>query len=79
MLRILATIRIIIKTKKMRCAGIQACLKEKMNAYKILVGNPRANIQLWRPWNRWKALDGPHLAQDKDQWHERSGTIRCSE
>jgi hypothetical protein len=54
---------------------------EKMNAYRILVGNPEGKRPLGRPRRRWvdsikmylreigwDGMDWMDLAQDRDQW-----------
>jgi hypothetical protein len=61
---------------------------EKMNAYRILVGNPEGKRPLGRPRCRWVdnikmdlreiGLDGKDwmdLAQDRDQWRALVNTI----
>jgi hypothetical protein len=73
------TIRM-IKTRKMRLAGYVTRMREKRNAYRILVGKPEVKRPLGRPRRRrvdnitmdlreirWDAIDWIDLAQDKDQ------------
>jgi hypothetical protein len=42
-----------IKSKRMRLAGHVARMREKMNAYRILVGKPEVKRPLGRPRRRW--------------------------
>jgi hypothetical protein len=37
----------------MRCAGHVARMREKRNAYRILVGKPEEKIAVERPTRRW--------------------------
>jgi hypothetical protein len=70
-----------IKSRRLRWAGLVARLGEKRNAYRILVGNPEGKRPLGRPRRRWVdnikinlreiGWDGGvwiDLAQDRDQW-----------
>jgi hypothetical protein len=70
-----------IKSRRMRWAGHVARMGEKMNAYRILVGNPEGKRPLGRPRRRsvdnikmdleeigWSCRDWIDLAQDMDQW-----------
>jgi hypothetical protein len=43
----------IIKSRRMRWAGHGARMGEKMNAYRLLVGNPEGKRPLGRPRCRW--------------------------
>jgi hypothetical protein len=65
----------------MRWAGNAACMGEKMNANRILVGKPEGKRLLGRPRRRWEdnnkmdvikigwnVVDWIHLSQDRDQW-----------
>jgi hypothetical protein len=65
---------------------------EKRNAYRILVGQPEGKRLLGRPRRRWVdnikmglreigwvGMDWIDLAQDRDQWREPSGSIKCWE
>jgi hypothetical protein len=69
-----------IKSRRMRWAGNVARMKEKRNAYRILVGNPEGKRPFRRPRRRWVenikmdlreiGWDGMvwiDLAQDRDQ------------
>jgi hypothetical protein len=43
-----------IKKRRMRYAGHVACLGEKRNAYRILVGKPEGKRPVGRPRRRWE-------------------------
>jgi hypothetical protein len=43
----------IIKSRRMRSAGHVARIREKRDAYRLLVGNPEGNRPLGRPRRRW--------------------------
>jgi hypothetical protein len=43
-----------IKSRRMRWAGHVACMEEKRNAYRILVGKPEEERPLERPRCRWE-------------------------
>jgi hypothetical protein len=43
-----------IKSRRMRWAGHVARMREKMNAYRILVGKPEGNGPLGRSRRRWE-------------------------
>jgi hypothetical protein len=47
------SIIIIIKSRRMRWAGHVALVREKRNAYRILVGKPEGTTPLGRPRRRW--------------------------
>jgi hypothetical protein len=70
-----------IKSRRMRLAGHVARIREKRNAYRILVGKPEGKRPLGRPRRRWvdnikmdlreiggDEMDWIDLAQDSDQW-----------
>jgi hypothetical protein len=70
-----------IKSMRMRWAGLVARMGEKRNAYRILVGNPEGKIPLGRPRCRWvdnikmdlieigwDGRDWIDLAKDRNQW-----------
>jgi hypothetical protein len=44
----------IIKSRRMKCAGHVACMRELRNTYKILVGEPEGKRPLGRPMHRWE-------------------------
>jgi hypothetical protein len=79
-LRDLYSIRI-IKSMRMRWAGHVARMREKRNAYRLLVGKPEGKRPLGRPRRRWVDnvkqdpwvlgwgdVDWIGLAQDRDKW-----------
>jgi hypothetical protein len=43
----------VIKSRRMRWAGIAARMGEKRNAYRILVGKPEGKRPLGKPRRRW--------------------------
>jgi hypothetical protein len=43
-----------IKSRRMRWAGLVACMGKKMNAYGILVGKPEGKRPLERHRHRWE-------------------------
>jgi hypothetical protein len=43
-----------IKSRKMRWAGIVACIGEGRNVYRVLVGKPEGKRPLGRPRGRWE-------------------------
>jgi hypothetical protein len=66
--------------RMIRWAGHVACMGEKRNAYRVLVGKAEGKRPLERPrcrWEdnikmdlkekRWGGMDWIHLAQDRDQ------------
>jgi hypothetical protein len=71
----------IIKSRMMRWAGYVARMREKRNAYRLLVGKPEGKIPLGRPRRRWVDnirmdlgdvrwgdVDWIGLAQDRNRW-----------
>jgi hypothetical protein len=83
-----------MKARRMRLAGHVARIKEKMNAYRLLVGKPERRRPLGRPRRRWLDnirmdlvevgwgdVDWIGLAQDRDRWRAlvNSGSINCWE
>jgi hypothetical protein len=70
-----------IKSRRTRWAGNVARMREKRNAYRVLVGKPEGKGPLRRPRRRWvynikidlreigcDGMDWIDLAQDRDQW-----------
>jgi hypothetical protein len=70
-----------IKSRRIRWAGHVARMREKRNAYRLLMGKPEGWRPLGRPRRKWKdnvkmnleeigwgCIDRVHLAQDRDQW-----------
>jgi hypothetical protein len=73
-----------IKSRRMRWAGLVAPVEEKRNAYRILVGKPKGTRPLGRPRRRWEddikiylrdGVDWIVLAQDRDQWRALVNTV----
>jgi hypothetical protein len=71
----------LIKSGRMRWAGLVARVGDRRGAYRVLVGRPEGNIPLARPKRRWennikmylqevgcKGMDWIDVAQDKDRW-----------
>jgi hypothetical protein len=71
----------IIKSRRMRWAGHVARIREKRNAYRLLVGKPEGKRPLGRPRRRWVDnirmdlgevgwgyVDWIGLAQDRNRW-----------
>jgi len=44
----------VIKSRRMRWAGLVACVGEKRGVYRILVGKPEGKISLGRARHRWE-------------------------
>jgi hypothetical protein len=77
-----------IKSRRMRWAGHVERMGEKMNAYRILVGNPEVKSLPGRPRRRWEdnikmnlrqtgwgSIDWIDLAQKRDQWRALVNTV----
>jgi hypothetical protein len=71
----------IIKARRMRWAGHVARMREKRNAYRLLVGKPEGRRPLGKPRRMWLDnirmdlvevglgdVDWIGLAQDRDRW-----------
>jgi hypothetical protein len=71
----------IIKSRRMRWAGLVARMGEKRNVYRLLVGKPEGKRPLGRPIRRWidnimmdlleiglSVVDWIGLAQDRYRW-----------
>jgi hypothetical protein len=65
-----------IKSRRMRWAGHEARMREKWNAYRILVGKPEGKTPLGRPKRRWvdniREID---LAEDRDKYRSLVKTV----
>ena len=70
----------VIKSR-MRWAGHVACMEERINVYRVLVGKPEEKRPLGRPRRRWEdnmkmdlqemgcgVMDWIDVAQDEDRW-----------
>jgi len=44
----------VIKSRRMRWVVIVACIGERRDAYRMLVGKPEGKRSLVRPWRRWE-------------------------
>jgi hypothetical protein len=55
-----------IRSRRMRWAGHEARMREKSNAYRILVGMPEGKIPLGRPRRRW--VDSSKLDLRETGW-----------
>ena len=66
---------------RMIWAGHVACMGERRDVYRVLVGKPEGKRPLWRPRRRWEdnikmdlqevgcgGMDWIELAQDRDRW-----------
>jgi hypothetical protein len=70
----------VIKSRRMRWAGLVASMGEKRGAYRIFVRRPEGRRPLGRPRRRWEdnikvdlqevgwGMDWIELAQDRDRW-----------
>jgi hypothetical protein len=71
----------IIKSRRMRWAGLVARMGEKRNAYRLLMGKPERTKPLGRPRRKWvdnirmdlgevgwSVVDWSDLAQDRNRW-----------
>jgi hypothetical protein len=50
-----------IKSRRMRWAGHVARMREKRNAYRILLGKPEGRRPLGRPRRRWMEIGRAHV------------------
>jgi hypothetical protein len=77
-----------IKSRRMRWVGHVARMREKMNAYTILVGMSEGKRPLGRPRRRWVdnitmdlreigwvGMDWIDLAQNRDKWRALVNTV----
>jgi hypothetical protein len=78
----------IIKSRRMRLAGHVERMREKMNAYRMLVGKQEVKRPLGRRRRRWvdnikmdlrelgwDGVDWIDMAQDMDQWRALGNTV----
>jgi hypothetical protein len=86
--RLLLIILFLLKSRRMRWAGLVARMWEKRNAYRILVGKSKGKRPLGRPRRRWVDnikmdlteigwgdMDWIDQAQDRDQWRALVNTV----
>jgi hypothetical protein len=70
-----------IKSRRMGCVGHIAGMREKRNAYRIMVGKPEGKRPLGIPRRRWvnnvkmDGMDWLDLAEDWDQWRVLVNTV----
>jgi hypothetical protein len=77
-----------MKSRRMRWAGHVACIRERRNAYRILVGKPQGKRPLERPrrtWadnikidlreKGWGGMNWIEAAQDREQWRALVNTV----
>jgi hypothetical protein len=82
------SIIIMIKSRRMKWAGHVARMREKRNAYRILVGKPVGKRPLGIPRGRWEdnikmvmrelgsgGMDWINLAHDTDRWMALVNTV----
>jgi hypothetical protein len=75
----------IMKSRRMRWAGLVARMGEKMNAYTLLVGEPEGKRPLGLSWVDkirmnlvdvgWGDVDWIGLAQDRDRWRALMNSV----
>jgi hypothetical protein len=78
----------VIKSRRMRWAGLVARMGEGRGVYRVLVGRPEGKRPLGRPRRRWEnnikmdlrelEIDGANwirLAQDRVQWRASVNTL----
>jgi hypothetical protein len=70
----------VIKSRRLRWAGHVACMGERRDAYRALVGKPEGRRPLGKPGLRWEdnikmdfqevgwCMEWINLAQDRDRW-----------
>jgi len=71
----------VIKSRIMRWEGHVACMGERRDVYRVLVGKPEGKLPHGRPRRRWEDnikmdlqevgfgdMDWIELAQDRDRW-----------
>jgi len=78
----------VIKSRRMRCAGHVARMRERRGVYKILVGKPEGKRPLGRPRRRWEdnikmdiqdvgygGMNWIELGQDRYRWRAFVSTV----
>ena len=76
------------KSRRVKWTGNVACVREKVNAYRVLVEQPEAMRRLGRPKSKWrynvkKDINGTgqqcmnwiHLIQDRKKWRVFVNTV----
>jgi hypothetical protein len=58
-----------IKSMRMRCAGHVACIGEKSNAYRILMGKPEGKRPSGIPRRRWQDVIKIDPGETGWEWH----------
>ena len=79
----------VVKSRRMRWAGLVARMGENRGVHRVLVGKPEEKRPLWRPRCRWEDNikmdlqevgrgrgDWMELAQDRDRWRALVGMVR---
>jgi len=64
----------VIKLRRMRWAGLVACVGEKRGVYRILVGKTEGKIPLGRPRHRWEDDIKVGWGVGQGYWLDRSGS-----
>jgi hypothetical protein len=77
-----------IKSRRMRRVGHVACMGEKRNVYRVLMGKPEGKRPLERPRHIWEdgirmdlreigwgSVDWIQMAQDRDRWRAVVNTV----
>jgi len=77
----------VVKSRRMRCAGHVARMREGRGVHRVLVGKPEGKRPLQRPRHRWEdnikmdlqevggCGDWMELAQDRDRWRSLVNTV----
>jgi hypothetical protein len=78
----------VIKSRGLRWAELVACMGERRDAYRALVGKPEGSRPLGRPRRTWEdnikmdlrevgwgGMDWINLAQDRDRWRALVYTV----
>jgi len=63
----------VIKSRRMRWAGHEARMGERISAYRVLVGKPEGKRPLRRPMRRWE--DNIEMDLQKVGWRCRTALI----
>jgi len=73
--------KLVVTSRRIRCAGHVAGMGEKRGVYRVLLGKPEGKRPLGRPRRRWednikmdlqevvfRGMDWIETAQDRDRW-----------